>query len=68
MCTLYTAIDIACVHCIVALYACIVKLCALYNFSEISDTALILHSDNVYGEHRVTIQCGTVSELYIVAL
>ena len=66
MCTLYN--DIACVHSIVILYACIVTLCMLYNFSEISDTALILHSDTVYGEHSVTFQCGTVSMLYIAAL
>ena len=63
MCTLYY--NIACVHCIVTLYACIVTLCMLYNFSEISDTALILHSDTVYGEHSVTLQFGTVSVLYI---
>ena len=75
ICTLYN--DIAHVHCIVTLYACIVTLYAcivtlymymLYNFSEISDTALILHSDIVYGEHSVTLQCGTVSVLYIAAL
>ena len=64
MCTLYN--DIARVHCIVTLYACIMTLyiCMLYNFSEISDTALILHSDTVYGEHSVTLQCGTVSVLH----
>ena len=58
-------IDIACIHCIVTLYACIVTLCTLYNFSQISDTVLTLHSNNVYGEHSITIQCGTVSVLYI---
>ena len=66
VCTLY--IDIACVHCIVTLYACIVTLCMLYNFIENSDTVLTVHSDTVYGEHNVTIQCGTVSVLYIAAL
>ena len=55
VCTLYNFIDIACVHCIVTLYACIVTLCMLHNFSEISDTVLTLHSDTVYGEHSVTI-------------
>ena len=62
MCTLY--IDIACVHCIVTLYACIVTLCMLHNFSEINDTILTLHSDTLYGEHSVTLQRGTVSELH----
>ena len=61
-------IDIACVHCIVTLYACIVTLCMLYNFSEISDTVLTLHSNTVYCEHSVTLQCGTVSVPYIAAL
>ena len=55
VCTLYT--DIACVHCIETLYACIVTLYMLHNFSDISDT--------VYGKHSVTIQCGTVSVPYI---
>ena len=64
--TVYTLyIDIACVHFIVTLYACIVTLC---NFSESSDIVLTLHSDTVYGEHSVTTQCGTVSVLYIAAL
>ena len=59
MCTLY----------IVTLYACItVTLCMLYNFSKISDTVLTLHGDTVYGEHSVTIQCVTVSVLYIASL
>ena len=61
-------VDIAYVHCIVTLYACIVTLCTLYNFSEISDTVLTLHSDTVYGEHSVTIQYGTVSVPNIAAL
>ena len=62
----YIVIDIACVHCIVTLYACIATLCMLYNFSEISDTVLTLHSDTVYSEHNVTIQCGTLSVLYVL--
>ena len=37
----------------------------LHNFSNISDSVLTQHSDTVYSEHIVTIQCGTVLMLYI---
>ena len=65
MCTLYIDID-----CMCTLYSDIVCMYSdtLYAVYEISDTVLILHSDTVYGEHSVTIHCGTVSVLYIAAL